>query len=348
MKKMLILGAGAMGSAMTVPSEKQFDEIILVGTHLDDDIIQEMQKKQNFHPKHAFHLPSKVKPVLFSEILPEHFQNVDLVILGVSSKGVNWAVDILIRYLANSAPILILTKGMKSTKETLLCFPEIVRVALRKQGFKNEIAAVGGPCIALELVEKQPTGVVITATSNPLLSELKEALQTEFYRIKTSNDLIGVEVCAAFKNFYAITVGTALTHFKPVVISKQRSTAYNAAAFTYNQALKEIEILVKWLGGKSETVYDLACLGDLYVTVAAGRNSRLGRYLGQNKLYQNIIENELKGQTVEGADLAKEINHIVQKNFQLKILKSDQLPLMNALLKTVCENQPFSYNWDLM
>lgn len=337
-----------MGSAMTVPADHHFDEVLLVGTPLDDEIILEMKKNQNFHLKHAYYLPSKIQPVLFSQLCPEHFQNVNLIILGISSQGITWAIDMLKLYLANDVPLLLLTKGLKATEDTLLCLPDMIRVELSKNGFSNEIAAVGGPCIALELVEKQPTGIVIAAKSDRLLNELKQVFQTDFYRIKMSTDLIGVEVCAAFKNFYAITVGAALTRFKPVALSKQRPTVYNAAAFTYTQALKEIEMLVKWLGGKSETVYDLSGLGDLYVTVAAGRNSRLGKYLGQNKRYRNIVENELKGQTIEGADLAKEINHVMQKQFQQRTLDPAQFPLMNALLKTICDNQLFSYNWSLM
>jgi len=140
MKKMLILGAGVMGSAMTVPADIRFDEIILVGSHLDDEIIHGMKKNRNLHLKHALHLPSKVKPVLFSELLPEHFQNADLIILGTNSKGVNWAIDVLIKYLVNNPPILMITKGMKSTENTLLCYPDIVQSELNRKGFNNEIA----------------------------------------------------------------------------------------------------------------------------------------------------------------------------------------------------------------
>ena len=94
------------------------------------------------------------------------------------------------------------------------------------------------------------------------------------------------------------------------------------------------------MNGLQETTYGLAGLGDLYVSVAGGRNSKMGYYLGLGKKYQNIKRKEMKSITTEGCELALEIGPIIKKKF-----KRTQFPILFALIDAICKNQKLKIKW---
>ena len=115
---------------------------------------------------------------------------------------------------------------------------------------------------------------------------------------------------------------------------------HNTSASLIHKSISEMAKFVKHYGGKSDTVYGLAGLGDLYVSAIGGRNSQMGKYLGQGTLYKEAKEKFMKDITVEGAQLALEIGPIL-----LKELKKNEFPLMFNILETICNNKKLSINW---
>ncbi len=87
-------------------------------------------------------------------------------------------------------------------------------------------------------------------------------------------------------------------------------------------------------------VYGLAGLGDLYVSAIGGRNSLMGKYLGEGYLYNDAKEKFMQNVTVEGAQLALEIGPKI-----LEDLNSKNFPLMFNMLNTICENKKLEINW---
>ena len=67
------------------------------------------------------------------------------------------------------------------------------------------------------------------------------------------------------------------------------------------------KIFSEFLKGKKETVKGLAGLGDLYVSVAGGRNSKMGAFLGEGIVFSEAKKDKMPNVTVEGADLIFEI-----------------------------------------
>jgi len=94
------------------------------------------------------------------------------------------------------------------------------------------------------------------------------------------------------------------------------------------------------LKGKKETVYGLAGLGDLYVSVIGGRNSKMGKYLGKGIEYQKAKSEFMPNDTVEGAELALEIGPKILKEF-----KKEKFPLLMSLLESICHNKKLNINW---
>jgi glycerol-3-phosphate dehydrogenase (NAD(P)+) len=98
--------------------------------------------------------------------------------------------------------------------------------------------------------------------------------------------------------------------------------------------------LTRKLNGKEESAYGLAGLGDLYVSSAGGRNSKMGYYLGQGHLFKEAKDKFMKDITVEGADLALEIGPKVLKEFNEK-----EFPLLFSVIKCICSNQKLEIHW---
>ena len=90
MSKIVIIGAGAMGSAFAVPCSDNSNEVFLVGSFLEDSVIEEIKSLNNFHPILKTQLPENIKVLKFSEFSDEIKINIDLLVIGVSSKGIEW------------------------------------------------------------------------------------------------------------------------------------------------------------------------------------------------------------------------------------------------------------------
>ena len=90
MTKIVIIGAGAMGSAFTVPCIDNNNEVILVGTHLEDDLIKKIKSNNNLHPTLKIKLPLKLKIESFEKLKSILESKVDLIVAGVSSIGIDW------------------------------------------------------------------------------------------------------------------------------------------------------------------------------------------------------------------------------------------------------------------
>ena len=107
--------------------------------------------------------------------------------------------------------------------------------------------------------------------------------------------------------------------------------------FIKETVIIEMNKFVKLLGGSEKTVYGLAGLGDLYVSSAGGRNSKMGQLLGKGHLYAEAKAKFMANETIEGAELAMEIGKKVLKDFSQK-----DLPLMHALIDAICNNKKLS------
>jgi len=90
MKKIVIIGAGAMGSAFAVPCADNSNDVYLVGSFLEDNVIENINNSNNIHPVLNCQLPKNIKVIKFSEFNDEIKENIDLLVVGVSSKGIEW------------------------------------------------------------------------------------------------------------------------------------------------------------------------------------------------------------------------------------------------------------------
>ncbi len=345
MSVITILGAGVMGSAMCLPACDRGHDVRLVGTHLDRDIVDSV-KASGRHPKLNVKLPEGIKAFHHEDFASALGNDTGLIVLGISSAGVTWAIDHLCTALKSPVPVVMITKGMYPEEDRLTALPDRVAAAVqRRSGMVLPIAAIGGPCIAGELAVRRHTGTVITSHDQELAEKLCAMLETGYYHPRVSPDVIGVEICAAFKNFFAIAVGWAAGHLEKMAATENRAFNHNAAAIIFDQAIRELMILVRAHGGTSESVWGMPGAGDLYVTCQAGRNSRLGNNLGRGLTYRQTKDGPMKGDTIEGAELGVNVAVTLRAMMAKGVLDQNSLPLTSALLDALTQDTPLDIPW---
>jgi glycerol-3-phosphate dehydrogenase (NAD(P)+) len=345
MSVITILGAGVMGSSMCMPLVDRGHEVRLVGTYLDDHIIDSIAGN-GLHPKLNVTMPASVKAYHHGELGRALDGDTEFVLLGVSSAGVAWAIDRLSDVIKSPTPIIMITKGMKPEADDMRAFPDVVAEELKlRLGFDVPVAAIAGPCIAGELAGRRHTGTVIVSRDAGLAQRFCEAFAGDYYLPRTSTDMIGVEVCAAFKNFFAIAVGWAHGRNEVLAETENKARNNNAAAILFDQAVREMLALTAALGGSAESVWGMPGVGDLYVTCQAGRNSRLGNALGRGLTYEQAKDGPLKGETVEGAELGIAVASSLRGMITAQKLKARDVPLTLALLNALTQNIPLEPPW---
>jgi glycerol-3-phosphate dehydrogenase (NAD(P)+) len=342
--KIIILGAGVMGTAMTIPLNDAGHAVHLVGTHLDSDIIQKL-KKSRVHPLIHFRLADTVELYTYEQ-LGEAMKGADLIILGVNSLGIEWAAEMLGPLLSPQVPVLFLTKGLVSDGRNLRILPDALRLLLPAHYRDNiRLAAVGGPMLATELAARHHTSVVITGSDQVLLNELATLLSTPYYHIWTSTDQIGVEVCAAMKNAYALGVGLVTGLLEKKRGSDNVAALHNPAATIFAQSMLEISYLVEHMGGQLSSVLTLSGAGDLYVTCLGGRNNQMGRLLGLGLSYAEAKAKHMPNITIEGAELVLAIGPTIETMLDRGELAVTALPLLRSIVDILCHDAAAQIPW---
>jgi glycerol-3-phosphate dehydrogenase (NAD(P)+) len=343
MPKIVILGAGVMGSAFSVPLADNGHSVRLVGTHLDVDIIAAL-RRERFHPRLKVHLPTSVAPYAHSE-LGEATRGADLVIVAVNSAGVDWAAEKLSAIVPLDLPIVMLTKGLRGDGDTLDILPRVLRAQL-PSSYRGQVCTVRGPSIAGELAVRRETSVVLTCPDPAVFDRLSGWLRTAYYHVWPNSDLIGVEVCAALKNLYSLGVGVVSGMLERSPGVENEAKMHNPAAALFAEALFEITHVVTAMGGHERSIWMLPGAGDFYVTCAGGRNVRMGRWMGLGLSYREAKARYMSEETVEGAETAFAIGPTVENMIKRGVLEADSLPLMRSILDMVCHDAPARIPWD--
>ena len=331
-----------MGSAFAVPCVENKNDVTVIGTHLENDLIANIQSNNQIHPTLKTQLPKEIRFENFEKLNNILEQQIDIIVCGVSSVGIEWFVKQISKSYKKNLPIILLTKGLSILENNLTTLSDKIINLLKKDGHLDiNISAIKGPCLAAGLANKMRTGTVVANQNIKYSQSLKKIISTNYYSTEISDDITGVELSGAIKNIYSMLIGASegLSNSKA---PKDIQSKYflNTAASLIHRSISEMVEFVSHYGGKAETVYGLAGLGDLYVSAIGGRNSLMGKYLGEGYLYNVAKEKFMKNITVEGAQLALEIGPKI-----LKDLNINQFPLMFSMLQTVCENKKLEINW---
>ncbi len=345
MAKIVVLGAGLMGTAFSFPLSENGHDVRLVGTHLDGDIIEEIHESR-LHPRLGATVPDAIAPYTYDR-LAEAMDGADLVVLGVNSNGVDWASNMLGDLLPADFPVVLLTKGLTGDDEGLHILPHVFRDGLpaaRRDDVR--LGAIGGPSIAGELAAHRHTCVVVTGEQPDELARLAKMLRTPYYHVWPNPDFVGVEVCVAMKNIYALAVGLVGGFLEQEGTAENGSVMHNLSAGIFAQGLWETAYMVEQMGGQRSSVFTLPGAGDLYVTSMGGRNGRMGRLLGLGIPFSEAKRKHMPDDTIEGAQLAQSIGPAIERMTASGELDPAAIPLMRTMIDIVCHDAPAVIPWD--
>lgn len=353
MATITVICSGMMGSAITYPAAHNGHTIRLVGSPLDEKIIEHgkrtgehltlSQYRKNNDTNgidEPFTMPPSVSFHYFEE-MDECIKDADLIICGVSSFGMDWFCENVIPKLPENIPLLSISKGMIDDGNKcghLISYPEYMQRFTDKN---LKIYAVGGPCTSYELAVKDPTEVTFCGPDMKTLRWLKSLFETDYYNISLSTDVHGVECAVALKNAYALGVALAIG------LSYKREGKvfehYNSQAGLFMQASREMYMLLDAFDSTPERNIFVG-LGDLYVTIFGGRNRKMGALLGQGYTYKEAME-KLPGITMEGIVISIRTAEAVEELAKAGRLNLSDFPLLSHIKELLLDEATVNVPW---
>ena len=314
MKNILIIGGGAMGSAFTIPCIDNKNRVTITEPY-SQIFIKNLSSKNKFHSALKINLSKKLKFRKFSrDLFNEKF---DLIVIALSLSGIDF-IGKQLKNLRVKSPILVLTKGLKYEKKNKRIWT--ISEQLIKNYNASNVSVLKGPCLAKELARKNQTSVVIANKNIKIAKSIGKMISTRYYLTEYSKDVAGIEVSSAIKNIYSMIIGAG--------------QSLNSSSNLFQKSILEMKYLIKYFKGKEETISGLAGVGDLYVSAAGGRNSKMGSYLGKGFTFKSAKKRFMPKDTIEGEQLAREI-----APFILKKINKKKIPLMIYLLKAILNNK---------
>jgi len=290
-----ILGAGAMGSALVTPLVDGGHDVRLWGTWLDDAIVAAL-RRGDVHPGTKAPVPPSGR-VFASTELQQAMDGADIVLMAVTSEGLDPVFRRAASHLRAGQTVVTVAKGFFAEPDgQMVLLPTLLESLLPESLKATPIVAVGGPSKAVEVGLRAPTAVSYACRSLAEAQRIADLFATKFYFIEPSDDIVGLEICAALKNVYAIGLGIC-EGFR-----QGRGVPHNnTKSALFQVAVEEMALICEKAGGRASSSLGLPGVGDLEVTGEAGRNRVLGELIGGGLTADAaVLQMRERGQTVEG------------------------------------------------
>lgn len=292
--KITVIGAGSWGTAIAGVAATRADEVVL-WSH--DDASTQGINAEHRNPLYLsyYTLPENVTATGdFAEAL----EGADGIIAVVPSPFLRATIRQAAPHIGEDTPVLCLTKGIEEGTGKLMS--ELVAEEI---GSPRRVAALSGPNHAEEICKGSLSASVVAATDPAVAEFFKALLISPSFRIYTTDDIIGIETCAAVKNVIAIVCGIAAGY----------GYGDNTLALIMTRGLAEISRIVYARGGDPMTCMGLAGMGDLVATCTSehSRNRSFGVAFAKGetlKGYQRRTH-----MIVEGAAAARSCAELARK-----------------------------------
>ena len=240
----------------------------------------------------------------------------EMLVFATPSYAMRSTAKLAAPYIADGAVLVTVSKGIE--KGTYCRMSEIVR---QETEDRFPVVALSGPSHAEEVVLGQPTGCVAACEDKLAAEKVQDAFMNQLFRVYSSPDIVGVELCGAMKNVAALCCG----------ICDGLGCGDNTAALLMTRFMTEMARLGEAVGGTMHTFAGLAGMGDLIVTCTSrhSRNRRAGVLIGSGKPVQEAMD--AVGAVVEGYYAAESAKSFAD---QLGV----EMPICDAVYATLYEH----------
>ena len=336
-----IIGIGQIGSALAFVAAANGNLVRLVGTPVDKEVVDAC-KRDGRHPKLDKPYPAGTE-YYYCEDWQEAVKGSDFVIGAISSFGVDWFLEEILKKLDPAMPVLSAAKGLADLGNGKLgSYPDYWVRALRKCGIRRNIYALGGPGTALGIMHLDHTQVVICGKETALLRMMKKALQTSWFHISLTKDAKGLETAVAIKNAYALGVSMALGYARKNH-GDEDDAHYNSQAAVFTQAVKEMIRVLELQNAHFDST--LIGIGDLYVTATGARTRQLGLLLGEGKTCEEA-QAILGGMTLESLVVIRRLANSISLRARKGQVNLEDFPLLQFVIGVLDSGQMEELPWD--
>lgn len=292
MKKVTILGDGAWATTLGILLNKNGHKVT-IWSNFPDYLDELNLKRVNEKYLPGFSIP---KEISFEKDINEAVSSSDIVVDAIPSKFYRSVLK-KINCDVSDKIFVNVSKGIE--QKSLKRMTEIIKEELGKV----KTCILSGPTIAIEVVEEMPA-VAISASNNLKIAKtIQELFFNQNFRVYTSEDPLGVELCGALKNVIAIVAG----------ISDGLGFGANAKAAILSRGIVEIARLGQVMGAKKKTFFGIAGLGDLSTTCISpeSRNRTLGERIGRGEKLEEIINST--NSVIEGVTTTEAVYNLSKK-----------------------------------
>ena len=295
-----VIGAGSWGTSLALLWARNFQEVRLWGHNPEHIKMLRTTRVNNKYLK-GFPFPENIIPV--SDI-KQAIASTKIILMVVPSHSLRQIVGKIEPLVEDDTKIISAIKGIENnTLQTMTQVMEDILHDVLAQNRGVDIGVLSGPSFAEEVARGIPTAVTLGFRDLYVAKQLQKVLATDFFRIYTSRDIIGLEISAALKNIIAIATG----------VCEGLGYGLNTRAALITRGLAEIRRFGLALGADDATFSGLSGLGDLILTCTGNlsRNRKVGLMLGQGKSMKQV-ENEMK-MVAEGIKTTKSVYDLAKK-----------------------------------
>lgn len=306
-----VIGAGGWGTALAKVLAENGHKVTMWA--FEDDVKQEINSKQS---NTAFLPDIKLPPSIKAVKKAKKLHRKDIYLIATPTQYIR-AVLSSLDFGIKQGPLVNVAKGIE--KESLLRISEMI---LETTDVKiSDYCVLSGPSHAEEVARRAPTTVVAASENRALAEHIQKIFMSDYFRIYTSDDVIGCEIGGSLKNVIAIAAG----------IVDGLGFGDNTKAALITRGVAEISRLGIALGANSQTFSGLSGLGDLFVTCNSkhSRNRRVGELIGRGLSLKEIL-----GKTrmvAEGVETT-------QSAYKLGVRHGVELPITEQVFNILFKN----------
>lgn len=301
--KIAILGVGAYAIALAKVFNKKEENEVVMWAKFKEEAKIVMNQRENPGVLPGVKIPERIKITMN---LASCMEGAGIVVLAVPAGAVRQVSEEVAIYATKEQILCVVSKGIEP--KTNMFMSEILY-----QATKNEnICMISGPSFAVEIAKDSKTGFNVAGNNIEAAKVVKEHFENGLV-VSTCDDIIGVQVASSIKNVFAIFMG--------MLNGMDMQDSYKASCLAC--LVRDLGDTIVALGGKRETIYTYAGLGDMLLTCMSSksRNFTFGTYIGRGYTMQEAF-NTMEVKTVEGIYTLSTITDLMEsKNFDIKSLR---------------------------
>ncbi|MCX8074325.1 MAG: NAD(P)H-dependent glycerol-3-phosphate dehydrogenase [Clostridia bacterium] len=307
--KISIIGTGAYGIALAKVFNYNANKVTM-WTKFQEELDTINIKRENIKVLPGVKIP---KEIALTCDMEKCIKGADIIVIAVPMNAVRLVSKEMSKYITKDQVICITSKGIENDTNKLMS--EVVKEEIES----SNICVLSGPSFAIDLVNNFELGLVVASNSTKASMSVKISLENDNVVVNEYKDVVGVQVCASIKNVFAIILG--------ILEGLGKSDSTKATMLTI--LLNDLKTVVQVMGGKTQTVYSYAGIGDFLLTCMSNksRNYTLGINIGKGFSLEKSLEN-MNNLTVEGLHALNAIYNILEE----KEIKIDSIGILYNII----------------